>query len=256
MIEPSRYKQLLHSLMIFSVPTDKIEVEELTVQLSHLPPAFRGARIAVVADVHLPDSMISISRLLDTVAAQKPDAVFLPGDLSNSYTFFDSRGLRRLATGLAAIAPCFAIPGNHELRLDREPTYGKLLKDCGICYLCDSSAKWQRHGAVLTVYGMGRKRPAPLQTSQPALMLAHKPDYCSYYAAARWQLVVCGHAHGGQLRLGKQGVYSPGQGVLPSYTGGIYIKGDTTMVVSRGLGNSSIPWRFNNLPHLPVITLQ
>ena len=86
-------------------------------------------------------------------------------------------------------------------------------------------------------------------------MLAHKPQYMDYYVCARWNLVVAGHAHGGQVRVAGRGVYSPGQGLLPAYTGGVYRQGDTTMVVSRGLGNSSIPVRVHNAAHLPLLLL-
>jgi predicted MPP superfamily phosphohydrolase len=195
--------------------------------------------------------------LVTCVKELQPDAIFLPGDLTNSYTYFDEVRLAKLAKALSAVAPCYAVAGNHELRLGREPRYGAILARNGVHYLCDSYADWTRGGDTIRLFGAAYKRPAPLEiNAQPAIVLAHKPDRFHYYCNARWNLVVCGHAHGGQVRLGKRSLYAPGQGFLPTYTDGIYNAQDTVMVVSRGLGNSSIPWRVSNRPHLPLLILQ
>ncbi|MBE6778139.1 MAG: hypothetical protein E7541_01985 [Ruminococcaceae bacterium] len=257
MDQPSRFKRLLHGLMMLDIPHRQVQVQEFAIPLHRLPSAFHRARIAVVADVHLPDTLPSIPQLIDIVAAQRPDAIFLPGDLTNSYTRFDAQGLQTLAQGLTALAPCFAIPGNHELRLDREPTYGDILTSCGVHYMCDSTADWVRDGQTLRLYGMGRQLPAPLSMGdQPTVVLAHKPNYMDQYCQAGWELVISGHAHGGQIRWGRHSLYAPDQGLFPRYTDGLYVQDGTTMVVSRGLGNSSIPWRMGNGAHLPVILLK
>ena len=251
--KPSFAKRLLHSTLALDRRHRPIDVENITLDCPGLPAAFDGVRIAVVADVHLPDHIVSLLDLLRHLKQEKPDAIFLPGDLTNSYTDFDAVGLRRLAQALVEIAPCFAVPGNHEQRLNREKTYRKILTKCGVHYMSDSYADWKKQGATLRLYGMGEQ--VPTAPDQPAVLLAHRPEYFRDYCAAGWQIVVCGHAHGGQVRLGERSLYAPGQGFLPHYTGGFYAAGDTAMVVSRGLGNSSLPWRMGNLPHLPVIVL-
>lgn len=256
MKKPSRFKTAIHQLMALDTHYSQIETDLLPLPCPNLPTAFRLARIAVVADVHMPDSLTSITRIARCVALQRPDAIFLPGDLTNSYTYFDEQGLRRLLQALTPIAPCFAVPGNHELRLEREPLYRKILTSCGVHYMHDSYADWHKDGQTLRLYGMARKRPAPLKvTGQPSLVLAHRPEYLPYYEKARWDGVICGHAHGGHVRVGNLGLYAPGQGFLPKYVGGLYTSGDTTMAVSRGLGNSSLPRRLGNRPHLPVVIL-
>ncbi len=256
MTQPSATKRMLHRLMALDLSGDRVEVEPIDVACLRLPDAFDGARIAVVSDVHMPDAMLSPKQIAAAVAAQRPDAVFLTGDLTNSYTYFDERGLRVLIRRLTAIAPCYAIPGNHELRLEREERYRDILVQNGVHYMSDSYADWTRAGHTIRLYGMASRRPAPLAvTGQPAIVLAHKPNYLPYYRRARWDLVISGHAHGGQMRIGGRTVYAPGQGLFPTYTGGIYRDGNTVMVVSRGLGNSSIPWRVGNCAHLPIVCL-
>ncbi len=255
--QPKKSRRLLHRLLAFERTDQTVQVEEMAISCPRLPVGFAGARIAVVADVHFPDALLSVPALVALVADTHPDAIFLCGDLTNSYTFFDETRLSSLARGLAQIAPCFAIAGNHEHRLDRENDYAAILKRHGIRFLCDDAAAWTHNGDTMQVYGMGHRRPQPLPyKQQPAIVLAHKPDYWPYYCRARWDLVVCGHAHGGQVRLGRHALYAPGQGFFPRFIGGLYTAGDTVMAVSRGLGNSSIPWRMNNRPHLPVLILE
>lgn len=253
---PSLFKRALHSLLVLDGKGHSIQVEAIPLPCPGLPKEFHLARVAVVADLHLPDGLVGIPRLARCIALQKPDAIFLVGDMTNSYAEFDEAGLKQLAAALTPIAPCFAVPGNHEWRLRREPLYRKILTEGGVTYLCDSYADWYKDGGTLRLFGMGRQQPAPLEVAgQPAIALAHRPERLPQYAAAGWDLVVCGHAHGGHARVGKAALYAPHQGFLPKYTHGVYTQGDTRMVVSRGLGNSSLPWRVNNPPHLPLLIL-
>ena len=70
-------------------------------------------------------------------------------------------------------------------------------------------------------------------------------------------LVLTGHAHGGQFRLPLiGGLVAPNQGLFPKYDAGLYSEGSTNMIVSRGLGNSIIPFRFNNRPEVVLIELK
>lgn len=95
------------------------------------------------------------------------------------------------------------------------------------------------------------------QTEGYTVLLSHHPELFELYAESGYNLVFCGHAHGGQIRLPFiGGIISPNQGLFPKYTAGIYRKGDTKMVVSRGLGNSAFPLRINNFPEIVKITLE
>ena len=254
--KPSLAKRLLHSTLALDFKSQRIRVEPVPLTCVGLPKAFHLARIAVVADVHLPDQIVSIPHLLRCLQLQRPDAIFLVGDLTNSYTDFDAKGLWHFARALTQIAPCFAVPGNHEWRLNREPRYRRILQQHGVQYMCDSYADWHKDGATLRLYGVGEQPPHPLDVEgQPSIVLAHHPEHMMDYCRAGWNIVVCGHAHGGHVRMGTNSLFSPDQGFFPTYTHGVYRHGDTRMVVSRGLGNSSIPWRINNPPHLPILIL-
>ncbi len=89
------------------------------------------------------------------------------------------------------------------------------------------------------------------------ILLSHKPNYFKEYSVAGIDLVLSGHAHGGQIRLPFiGGIVGPDQGLFPKYTNGLYTKNQTSMVVSRGLGNSLFPLRLFNKPEIVSITLE
>ena len=89
------------------------------------------------------------------------------------------------------------------------------------------------------------------------MLLSHRPDIFETYCDIGFDLVFTGHAHGGQFRLPDLGgVLAPQQGLFPRYTEGVWENGNTTMIISRGLGNSVFPFRINNPPELVVVTLE
>ena len=88
------------------------------------------------------------------------------------------------------------------------------------------------------------------------ILLAHRPKMFPLYSEYGFDLVLSGHAHGGQVRLPfADGLIAPNQGFFPEYTSGEYKRGNCTMIVSRGLGNSIIPQRLFNHPEIVVLTL-
>ena len=88
------------------------------------------------------------------------------------------------------------------------------------------------------------------------VVLAHEPQYLARYASSGVDLVLSGHAHGGQFRLPfVGGIVAPDQGFFPEYTAGEYYMDGTEMIVSRGLGNSVIPVRLFNYPEIVCVEL-
>ena len=89
------------------------------------------------------------------------------------------------------------------------------------------------------------------------ILLAHRPELFDTYVDAGVNLVFSGHAHGGQFRLPFiGGLVAPNQGFFPEYDAGLFFEGVTTMIISRGVGNSIIPLRFNNRPEIVVAELK
>ncbi len=93
-------------------------------------------------------------------------------------------------------------------------------------------------------------------TDNYCVLLSHRPEAFEDYVSENIDLVLSGHAHGGQFRLPIiGGIVAPNQGLFPKYDAGIYSENYTTMVVSRGIGNSIIPIRFNNRPEIISVEL-
>ena len=90
-----------------------------------------------------------------------------------------------------------------------------------------------------------------------SILLSHRPELFDTYVDSKLDLVLTGHAHGGQVRIPFiGGLISPNQGFFPKYTGGKFKEDNTNMIVSRGIGNSIIPFRVNNRPELVVVQLK
>ena len=89
------------------------------------------------------------------------------------------------------------------------------------------------------------------------ILLSHRPELFDLYVETEMDLVFSGHAHGGQFRLPfVGGLVAPNQGFFPKYDAGQFNEENTTMIVSRGVGNSIIPIRFNNRPEIVLVTLR
>ena len=89
-----------------------------------------------------------------------------------------------------------------------------------------------------------------------SILLVHEPQFLETYACCGFDLIFAGHAHGGQIRLPfTQGLFAPGQGILPSLTAGVHTCGKTKMIISRGLGNSTFPFRIFNRPEIVSVRL-
>ena len=93
--------------------------------------------------------------------------------------------------------------------------------------------------------------------NQFSILLSHRPEVFNVYVDNKIDLVLTGHAHGGQIRIPFiGGLIAPNQGIFPKYTSGVFEEDATTMIVSRGIGNSILPYRINNRPELVIVTLK
>ena len=96
-----------------------------------------------------------------------------------------------------------------------------------------------------------------LKNEQYTILLSHRPELFDVYVEYDMDIVFSGHAHGGQFRLPFiGGLVAPNQGLFPKYDAGLFVEDNTHMIVSKGIGNSIIPMRFNNRPEVIVITLK
>lgn len=250
-------------------------VSEITVSSDRLPKAFSGYRIAQVSDLHNAEFGEGNENLLKLLSESRPDLIVFTGDLVDAFHTDESIAIR-FAEEAGKIAPVYYVSGNHEARIASYEELKKALVRAGVTVLEDEAAVLERKGERLRLLGLQDpdftvkgdwfgEGPAMVGTKLEALLegetgytilLAHRPELFETYGSRGVDLVLSGHAHGGQFRLPfVGGLYAPGQGFFPEYDAGLYTEGRTSMVVSRGLGNSVIPLRFNNRPEIVVIEL-
>jgi predicted MPP superfamily phosphohydrolase len=133
------------------------------------------------------------------------------------------------------------------------------MKQFGITVMTGKAVAVRRGDARIHICGLPDgnvlRLCSPQEDDPVEIVLSHYPEYMRHYVSAGLDLVLCGHAHGGQWRFAGRGLISPGEGLFPKYTSGLYVENNTRMVVSRGLRNG-VPVRIFNAPHLPVVILK
>ncbi len=237
-----------------------VTVSTFRVTLPDLPSGFDGFRIAQVSDLHNAEFGKDNARLLDKLREASPDLIVLTGDLVDSRRT-DIEIAVSFAEQAVKIAPTYYVTGNHEARLADYGVLREGLLAAGVTVLENQAAVLTRGTDRVTLYGLQDPAfgdsPALPETEDLLILLAHRPEYFERYAAQGADLVLSGHAHGGQVRLPfLGGLIAPGQGFLPKYDAGIYKEYGAVMAVSRGLGNSIIPIRVNDPPELVILILQ
>ncbi len=211
---------------------------------------------AVVSDLHDREG----EEVAQLVHSLSPDAVLLPGDLFETpprrsyYRFEEACKLLRALSPL----PIFYAPGNHDYRLPEE--VDACMTACGVTKLLNTSCDWHgvKLGGIPSAQYAG-KVPNTDFLEQFAkedgfkLLLCHHPEYFRHIHPLAIDLTVSGHAHGGQWCFFGHGVYSPGQGLFPRYTAGLY---EGRLLVSRGLKISTPIPRIFNPREIILLTLK
>lgn len=224
-----------------------------------------GYTIVQISDLHNRRFGKEQKWLLKKIENLKPDMIVITGDLVDS-NHTNIEKAQELVQGACQIAPVYYVTGNHEYWLSDEEQ--KELKDVleasGVILLENESITITKGTSSFVLSGLNDNsllgdtlQSMKLDSDKLNILLAHEPQYLSNYSSCGVDLVLSGHAHGGQFILPFIGaVYAPDQGFRPKYTEGRYTAGQTTMFVSRGLGNSVIPVRLFNFPEVVCIRLK
>ena len=227
---------------------------------SKICAAFDGFVIAQVSDFHDFPYRRQTDRLLEALRKTKPDVIVLTGDLFNRRKPDACGHAFAFVRAAVKVAPVLMVQGNHECQLSRYLEWRKELIGLGVLVLDDEAVTIYRSGCALRIIGMCQYFDTQNLVSlrmpdAPNLTLSHRPELAAQYARAGVDLVLCGHAHGGQIRLCGIPLYAPEQGVFPRYTAGVHALGDTTLYISRGIGNTVKPPRLFCRPEWNLITL-
>ncbi len=243
---------------------------------SKLPQSFDGYKIVHISDLHNKDYR---GKLPPKINQLTPDIIVITGDL------IDRRNTQvdtavEFVRQIAVSAPLYYVSGNHEQlsgayeelkqelkklnvqNLDNSYVLLKKGKDeIGLMGIADPAVQQDESTYLWTDSSVyienGIRELLNKKETNFNILLCHRPEYFGTYTDTGVDLVFSGHAHGGQIRIPLiGGLVAPNQGWFPKYTEGVYHEGKTSMVVSRGLGNSIFPIRVFNRPELVVVTLK
>jgi len=277
---------ILIAISVFLYWSNKsIVITRYKYESADVPKQFDGFRIAQVSDLQSEYFGKDQANLIAKVRETKPDAIMITGDiLDRNHTNYDAAW--SAVSQLLKIAPVYYVNGNHELALDEATMqdFYQRMRDDGVNVLMDEVAAIDKDGGTIYIAGLSEyvlyesrgdadshssehdpqiiksavdDLTKDIDPSDFVVMLAHEPQFIDDYADSSIDLILSGHAHGGQIRLPfTQGLYAPGQGTLPKLTSGMHKSGSTTMVISRGLGNSVFPFRIFNRPEVVEVTLE
>lgn len=224
-------------------------------------------RLAVVSDLHSCAYGDGQRTLLDAAAAQAPDAVLMTGDIVDDE--MPEENAWTAMAGLAAAYPCFYVTGNHEWWIADTERVLRRMEELGVAVLQGECAPLEVNGQTVAVCGIDDPDSGESEEQLAAagntvmentftVLLAHRPERIADYLAYPFDLVLSGHAHGGQWRIPGilNGLYAPHQGLFPTYAGGRYDFDGAAFIVSRGLAREStkVPRIFNR-PELVIVDI-
>lgn len=234
------------------------------------PKLTAEVRLAVVTDFHSSDNADDVVAM---VASCAPDAVLMVGDMFDDDTA--NRPPERtlsLMRQLSALYPCYYVSGNHEAWTGEMDALYQQTEEAGVTVLRMSSGVLTVRGQRIALCGIPdpyemvysgapdteeqlRQALEDVDSADFTVLLAHRPELLAKYAQFPLDLVVSGHAHGGQVRIPGvlNGLYAPNQGWFPKLAGGAYTQDGTTLIVSRGLAVRTRLPRIFNRPEVVLV---
>jgi predicted MPP superfamily phosphohydrolase len=235
----------------------------------------KSIKIALISDLHSTIYGKDQSVLINIVKDVNPDLIMLTGDIFDDIV--PMTGTKLFLSGISGIAPVFYVTGNHEYMSRNMVKIREELASHGVIILSDTYTIIEINNTEIIIAGIEdpykKRYEAPKYNQNDSMekafreldeikiykiLIAHRPERIENYKKYSFDLVLSGHAHGGQVIIPNKinGLYAPNQGLFPKYAGGIYTHGKLTHIVSRGL--SVNPWlpRIFNPPELVIVVIE
>lgn len=252
-----------------------LELNTYTITSDKLPEAFDGYSIAHISDLHNAEMGEDNEKLLSMLRSAEPEMIAITGDLIDSRNTNVEIALE-FAKEAMKVAPCYYVTGNHEARVSEYDELKEGLAELGVVVLEDECIELEQDSEHIVLIGVddpsfdtdylfgdakmvmeSKLQDLTGEDDRYTVLLSHRPELFDVYVESGVDLILSGHAHGGQFRLPfVGGLVAPNQGFFPEYDGGLHTKKNTNMLVSRGVGNSILPFRINNRPEVILIELQ
>jgi len=224
--------------------TTDIHVSNYTVETGKIDKPFR---IVLITDLHGFVFGKNQRDALDIIEKQHPDLIMLTGDIYVRYRPYE--GSTMLLEGISKLCPCFYVDGNHEYMTDNVERIKEIVRSTGVAVLEGTCIKTAVNGSEINVCGVDDpnvgesefarqlKALSVTDTANFSIFLSHRSELVELYKQTGFDLILTGHAHGGQWRIPFliNGLFAPGQGFFPKYAGGQYSYNNTVQIVGRGL---------------------
>ncbi len=249
-----------------------LEVTRLELGFDGLPAGFDGFKIVQLSDLHGSSFGQDNEKLIEKIREEEPELIALTGDfLDEGKAGRELPELSGLVSELIRIAPVYFVSGNHDWASGEVHTLFETLEEAGAVCLRNEYLTLERNGSRLILCGVEDPNgPADMETpeelvarlraSEPesfVLMLAHRAYWAEKYPELDVDLILCGHTHGGIVRLPLVGgLAASNMGLFPEYDAGLFELPAYKLFISRGLGNSVPLPRFLNTPEIVSITLR
>lgn len=250
-----------------------LEVSKYDINSSKISKEFNGYKIAQISDFHNTKSSKLKKSIIESLKEEKPNIIVITGDLIDSYRTNIDISINFIKE-INEIAPIYYVTGNHESRIKDYKVLMEKLEENKVIILDDEVKEITVNDSIINLIGIkdptlehqsylkekeivdGVLKKIDYNNNNFSILLSHRPELLDIYNKYNYDLVFSGHAHGGQIRLPYiGGLVAPNQWLFPKYDAGIYEIDNTKMIVSRGIGNSILPFRINNNPELIYVTL-
>lgn len=270
-------------VMFLTEQNNHIVISRYKYKNNKIKKAFEGYKIVQISDLHNKDFH---GRLSKKIEREKPDIIVITGDLIDA-SRTNLEVVKTFIYEIINVAKIYYVSGNHEHTSKKYLEVLEILENFGVIIVDDKYIKLEKKNESIGLVGIADPRInmykksylkvikedylkgnhskyfndkirslSPKIKTDFNILLSHRPEELKIYAMNEMDLVFSGHAHGGQIRLPFiGGLFSPKQGLFPKLTNGIHKEGNTSMVISRGLGNSRFPFRIFNRPEIVVIEL-
>ena len=246
-------------------------VNHYEIESNKISKEFNNYKIIQISDYHNTHSTTIHNDIKKSIIKEKPDIIVITGDLIDS-SMTDIDEALDLIRNIKEYAPIYYVSGNHEAVVEKYDELKDGMQELGVKVLSNELIKIEKENSYINLIGVrdprfystGAKETMSnilndinINTDDYNILLSHRPELFSIYKEVGIDLSITGHAHGGQIRIPFiGGLIAPNQGFFPKYSEGLYKDGTSKMIVSRGIGNSVIPFRINDRPELVVIILK
>lgn len=251
-----------------------LQIDKKEIINEKIPESFSGYKIAHISDFHNTTSKKLVKNIINKINGNNADIVVITGDLIDSRRT-NTKVAIEFIIDLLKTNVVYYVPGNHESRIQEYDKFKKEIINLGVKILDNKTEVLKKEESKINLLGIkdpafvyeyildehlivkGEIESLEYDKKLYTILLSHRPERIKTYVEQNIDLVLTGHAHGGQIRLPLVGgIIAPVQGFFPKYTEGVHKENNTTMVISRGIGNSLFPFRVNNRPELLFIELK